>query len=282
MRPFFPPPSGIAHLYVGPVMHARLKPLGHRFSYDVASLLVDIDRLDDLPRLSRLIRTTASISSRCTTAISAPPTARRRQAMRRASSRMPGSTSRAGACLLLTYPRILGYVFNPLSIYWRYDRQGELRAVIYEVRNTFGERHSYVAPVRAGELGPEGLKQSRDKRFHVSPFLGMAMRYHFRLRPPGETIALRILETDSEGPILSATFKGRRIGLTSAALLKTFMRLPFLTAKIVAGIHWEALKLWLKGARYHPKPAPPVAASFGDATTEDARQGIPLRWGTMR
>ena len=85
----------------------------------------------------------------------------------------------------------------------------------------------------------------------------MAMRYHFRLRPPGETIALRILETDWTGPILAATFKGRRIGLTSGALLTTFLRLPFLTVKIVAGIHWEALKLWLKGARYH-RPAPPA------------------------
>jgi uncharacterized protein len=148
-----------------------------------------------------------------------------------------------------------------------------LRAVVYEVRNTFGERHSYVAPVEAGELGPEGLKQSRAKRFHVSPFLGMALRYHFRLRPPGDTVALRILETDAEGPILAATFLGRRAPLTSAALVRTFLGLPLLTVKIMAAIHWEALKLWLKGARYHKRPPPPSRWSVehdGGAGAEEA------------
>jgi DUF1365 family protein len=271
--PLFPPPGAVASLYAGPVMHQRLKPFGHRFRYDVAAILVDLDRLDELPRLSPLISHNRfnlfSIHDRDLGAADATAPAEHAEALLREA----GLQIEGGRNLLLTYPRILGYVFNPLSIYWRYDRSGVLRAVIYEVRNTFGERHAYVAPVAPGELGPAGLTQSRDKRFHVSPFLGMALRYQFRLRPPGETIALRILETDGEGPILAATFFGRRIALTSASLLRSAIRLPFLMLTVIAAIHWEALKLWLKGARYHARPAPPAPASFGDegGLTHDPR-----------
>ena len=108
--------------------------------------------------------------------------------------------------------------------------------------------HAYVLPVKPGEVSDAGIRQQQDKLFYVSPFIEMAMRYHFRVSPPGENVKLRILETDREGPLLAATFSGRRRGLTTRALLRAFFALPLVTFKIVAAIHWEALRLWLKGA----------------------------------
>lgn len=259
--PLFPPPREIACLYVGPVMHARLKPFGHRFSYKVASFLVDIDRLDELPKLSWLVshnrRNLFSIFDRDLGA--ADGSSLRGHVdwlLAQAGMEAPARV------LLLTYPRIAGYVFNPISVYYAYGGKDNLTAVIYEVRNTFGDRHTYVAPVGPSELGPEGLKQEREKLFHVSPFLELGLTYRFRLRPPGDTLALRILETDAKGPVLAATFHGTRKPLTTATLTALFLKLPFLTLKIVGAIHYEALKLWLKGARYFPRPAPPPRVSL--------------------
>ena len=125
--------------------------------------------------------------------------------------------------------------------------------MIYEVHNTFGGIHAYVLPVKPGEASDAGVRQAQDKLFHVSPFIEMAMRYHFRVSPPGEHVRLRILETDREGPLLAATFNGRRRKLTTAALLRSLFSLPLVTLKIVSAIHWEALRLWLKGARPVPR-----------------------------
>jgi DUF1365 family protein len=155
--------------------------------------------------------------------------------------------------LLLCYPRLLGYTFNPLSAYFCYRAGGDLALIIYEVRNTFGDIHPYVLPVRPGEITGAGVRQHQDKLFYVSPFIEMAMRYHFRVSPPGVEVKLRILETDRDGPLLAATFIGRRRALATAELLRAFFALPFVTFKIVAAIHWEALRLWLKGARLVPR-----------------------------
>jgi hypothetical protein len=102
-------------------------------------------------------------------------------------------------------------------------------------------------------------QQQQEKLFYVSPLIEMAMHYHFRVSKPGERIKLRILETDREGPLLAATFNGRRRSLNTAALLRAFFALPLVTLKIVAAIHWEALRLWLKGARFAPRPRAAVA-----------------------
>jgi DUF1365 family protein len=111
-----------------------------------------------------------------------------------------------------------------------------------------------VLPVKPGESSDAGVRQAQEKLFYVSPFIEMAMRYHFRVSPPGDSVKLRILETDRDGPLLAATFNGRRRALTTAALLRSFCSLPLVTLKIVAAIHWEALRLWLKGARLVPRP----------------------------
>lgn len=263
-RPLFPPPDAAASLYVGPVMHARLKPKPHRFSYDVFSLLLDLDRLDEADRLASLfsIGRFNLVSFRETDhGVGAGPLS----AQIRGTLGDAGVDLAGGRVLLLCYPRILGYVFNPLATYWCYGGDGSLKAVVYEVTNTFHERHAYVAPVRPGEMTPAGLRQARDKLMYVSPFLDMGMSYAFRLRPPGETVRLRILESDAEGAILSATFAGERKDLTSRALAGLLARLPLMTLKVTAAIHYEALRLWLKGIRLADHPPAPADRSSVDA-----------------
>jgi hypothetical protein len=247
--------SQAAALYFGKVMHARLKPVGHRFSYRVMSLLIDLDRLDEADRQSVLfgVNRAALYSFRETDHGARDGGSLRDHVQGRAAEH--GVDLTGGQVLLLCYPRLLGYGFNPLSVYFCYRAGGELALMIYEVRNTFGEIHAYVIPVRPGEITNAGLRQAQDKQFYVSPFVEMAMRYQFRISPPGEAVKLRILESDGEGPLLSATFSGRHRVLTTLALLRSFVALPLVSIKIMAAIHWEALRLWLKGARLVPRPA---------------------------
>jgi DUF1365 family protein len=260
-----PPPAAAAALYPGEVMHARLKPFGHRFVYTVFSLLVDVDRLAEAGRLSRLFSVNrANVVSFHEKDQSERPGETARQYADRLLAEA-GMAERPARVLLLCYPRILGYVFNPLSIYFCYRADGTLIAAIYAVRNTFGERHTYVAPVRDGELSEAGLRQARKKLFHVSPFIGMDARYHFRILPPGETVRLRIHETEQGEPLLAATFTGERRKLDDRTLAGCLLKFPLMTWKIMAGIHWEALKLWLKGARFRRSPPAPATSSHADA-----------------
>jgi len=245
--------ANAAALYVGDVMHARLKPMGHRFSYRVMSLLIDLDRLADADRQSRLfgVNRAALYSFHEADHGRRDGSSLRAYAQRCAAER--GIDLTGGRVLLLCYPRLLGYTFNPLSVYFCYRADGELALLIYEVRNTFGDIHPYVLPVLSGEISDAGVRQQQDKLFYVSPFIEMAMRYHFRVLPPGERVQLRILEADREGPLLAATFNGSRRALNTKELLRAFFALPLVTMKIMAAIHWEALRLWLKGARLVPR-----------------------------
>jgi DUF1365 family protein len=243
-----------AALYFGEVMHARLKPIGHRFSYRVMSLLIDLDRLDAADRQSPLfgVNRAALYSFSESDHGARDGSSLRAYAQRCAAER--GIDLSGGRVQLLCCPRLFGYAFNPLSVYFCSRAGGELALVIYEVRNTFGDIHAYVLPVMPGELSDAGIRQQQEKLFYVSPFIEMAMRYHFRVSPAAEQVKLRILETDREGPLLAATFHGRRRRLTTAALLRSLFSLPLVTLKIVAAIHWEAWRLWLKGARLVPRP----------------------------
>lgn len=243
-----------AALYFGEVMHARIKPVAHRFTYQVMSLLIDLDRLDDANRLSPLfgVNRRALYSFHECDHGPRDGSSLRNYAQRCADAH--GIDLGGGRVLLLCYPRLFGYTFNPLSAYFCYRADGALALIIYEVRNTFGDIHAYVLPVRPEQVSAAGIRQQQDKLFYVSPFIEMAMRYHFRIAPPGERVKLRILETDAEGAVLAATFNGRRAPLSSRSLLRAFVGLPAMTWKIFGAIHWEALRLWIKGARLVPRP----------------------------
>lgn len=272
MRDNGPPPQAAGALYPGEVMHHRLKPFGHRFAYGVFSLLADIDRLDELGRMSRLLsvnRPNLASFHEC------DHVERDGETVRAFADRLldgAGLRGRARRILLLCYPRIFGYVFNPISVYFAYDADNAPIALIYAVRNTFGERHTYVAPVEPGDLSDAGVRQTRARIFHVSPFIAMGARYNFRVLPPGKAVRLRIHETEGGEPLLAATFAGAARPLDTRTLAACLLKFPFMTWKIMAGIHWEALKLWLKGARFHRSPAPPKPVSYCD-------EGITLQAG---
>ena len=262
----FPPPDAPALLLDGKVMHARMKPRAHRFAYSVYALLIDLDRLAEANRLSRffsvgrfnLLGFSPRDHGRAEADTADDPADDARRILKAA-----GLSAPVERILLLAYPRVLGFVFNPLSVYFAYGSGNDLLAVIYEVRNTFGGRHSYVEPVEPGQLSEAGLRQTATKLFHVSPFLGLPLTYAFRVRPPGsEGTSVRILETDAEGPVLSATFSGNALPLRDRTCLALFFRRPLMTLKVVFGIHFEALRLFLKGLRFHHEPPRPASASL--------------------
>ncbi len=155
-------------------------------------------------------------------------------------------------------PRMLGYVFNPLSVYFCHDANSELKAIVYEVHNTFHERHSYVMPVAgAGDR----IDQRCEKAFYVSPFLGMDLRYEFSACAPGERINIAIRGYDSSGPVIATALSGEKKTLSDGTLLAALFAFPFLTLKVMAGaIHWHALRLYLKGLKVYAHTAAPVAA----------------------
>jgi DUF1365 family protein len=161
-----------------------------------------------------------------------------------------------GRIQLLCLPRILGYAFNPLSVYFCHAPEGQLAAIIYEVNNTFGERHSYLIPVAGGDATP--IRQACDKAFYVSPFMDMALRYDFTVIPPNERVGVKIAVYDAGGLLLDTIFSGQRREMTDATLTWSLFAFPLMTLKVVAGIHWEALRLWLKGVRLTSKPPPPA------------------------
>lgn len=270
--------SGAATLYVGQVMHARMKPVAHRFTYRVMNLLIDLDRLGEADTQSRLfgVNRAALYSFHEKDHGDRDGKSLRAYAQHRAAEH--GIDLTGGRVRLLCYPRLLGYAFNPLSVYYCDDAAGGLALLIYEVRNTFGELHSYVLPMREGDISPAGVRQSQAKSFYVSPFIEMPMRYQFRITPPEASVKLRILETDAEGPLLAATFFGERRALNSAALLRACAAFPLLTFKIIAAIHWEALRLWLKGLPLVPRPArAPAKTALAAGAANAYNSGTPRR-----
>jgi DUF1365 family protein len=162
-----------------------------------------------------------------------------------------------GRIQVLCMPRVLGHAFNPISVYFCHAPDGALQAMLYEVNNTFGQRHSYLLPVHPGQ-GP--LTQECAKEFHVSPFMDMDLRYRFRVLPPAARVGVFITASDQTGTMLTATFAGPRQCLTDAALARVALRVPFLGLQTVAGIHWEAAKLWFKGLKLRPATRQPAVA----------------------
>ena len=256
-------------LYPGRVMHQRLRPRRHRLGYRIFQILVDLDELPALDRGLKLFghNRAALISVREQDHGAGTPVGLKGHVDGLLAE--AGISLDGGAIRLLCMPRVLGQVFNPLSLYFCHHCSGALLAILYEVNNTFGERHSYLIPVR-GPAGPT-VRQACDKRFHVSPFMDIDLRYDFDVRPPvpGATgdVFVGVRSADAAGPLLLATFRGRRRELTDAAIAAAVLSSPLLALKVVAAIHWEALKLWLGGIRLRPRPpasAQPVTIVGGD------------------
>ena len=251
-------------IYQGTVMHRRTRPRAHTLSYTVTSFLL---ALDELPRLDKEITGFAYNRAGAFSFYDhdhGPGDGTPLRPWVEGHLAVAGIDLKGGPIRLLCYPRTLGYVFNPISVYFCYRRTGEneqLLAVLHQVTNTFHERHAYTIPAEAP--GDDGLiRQSCTKELYVSPFIAMDMTYHFQIRAPGADFALAIQENDTDGALLYASFAGKRRELTSRSSVLSFLRFPLLTLKVIGGIHWEALKLWLKGVPlvHHPRPpAEPVS-----------------------
>jgi DUF1365 family protein len=248
-------------LYVGHVMHHRLRPRVHRLRYRLFSLLLDLDEIDAVAARLRLFSrgrfNLFAFHDRDHGDGGNRPLRVQAEALLAEAGLAWG-----GPIRILTMPRILGFAFNPLSVWFCHDPAGALTAIIYEVNNTFGERHSYLLPVAAGS--GDDVAQNVVKRFHVSPFLPMAMTYAFRVRPPADDLGIAITAADGDGPVLVAVHRAQRKDLTDAALIRVAVTHPLLTVKVVAGIGWEALLLWLKRVpvHHHPGTAPAGPVTF--------------------
>ncbi len=242
-------------LYMGWVYHQRIRPSRHRLRYRGYWLLLD---LDELETAARRLRTFSYNRSNILSFYDQDYGERSSRALRSQIEehlRTTGLPDAGHHIRLLCMPRVLGYVFNPLSIYFCHGRDGELAAVIYEVTNTFGERHSYLIPRKPS---PDPIVRQRcDKQFYVSPFLDMEMSYDFRLTKPEEALSLSVLGSNAEGPIIFASMKARRFALSDANLLRAACTHPLLTQKVIGAIHWEALRLWAKGLKLRPRPGVP-------------------------
>jgi DUF1365 family protein len=253
-------------------MHRRLRPFGHRFVYRVFSLLLDLDAPPRLRLLSHNRFNLFALYDRDHGRRDGSPLRPWvEQELRAAGIALDG-----GRIFLHCFPRLLGYVFNPISVYWCYGPDGRLRAVLCEVKNTFGEQCSYVLPAPSGRDPGAPLRAARDKAMYVSPFIAMDARYRFRVDDPEARLKLVITESDRSGALLVASHTGARRPLTDRELFRAFAAFPFLTAKVIAAIHWQALRLWLKGARLAPKaPTPKRSMPRGNASGVQPRESSP-------
>jgi len=250
-----PPPQAPAVLYSGAVMHHRMKPKVHRFSYKVFSVLLDLDRLKEASACSWLF----SLNRFNLLSFHEKDHGKRDgSSLRRHIEDLLAKKGVAAPAriLLLAYPRLFGYGFNPLSVYYAFNGENRLEAIVYEVRNTFGGIHTYVEPVEPGQLTDGGIRQEQHKEFYVSPFLDMDQLYCFRMLPPGETVRVRILEKDRQGPILAATFSGDQKAFSTRTIVQECLRVPLLSFKVIGAIHWQAFKIWRKRVPFHPRPEP--------------------------
>lgn len=256
-----------ASIFQGEVVHVRHRTRRNRFSYRVFTLLLDLDRIDEAVRRTWLFRHNRAglVSFHDKDHGTGDGSARDWVDLMLLRANLP----RPARVELLCYPRLFGYVFNPLSVYFCRDAAGVLIATVHEVHNTFGGRHAYVLPTDpAGSASL--IRQSAEKTFLVSPFNPVTGTYRFAIRPPEEKVSVVIRHHDEGGPVLDAAFTGRRKAFSTAGLVRAMALHPLMTHKVTVGIHWEAFKLWAKGVPFLGGPARQQA---DEQATRELQQG---------
>jgi DUF1365 family protein len=255
-----------SHLLEGKVVHRRAVPLVYALEHDVWYAALDLDELDALDARMRLFRRNRRGLATFRDADHLPDPARDVPSAIRAHLRAEGIDPDGWRITLVTYLRVLGYVFNPASFFLCRDDRGTLRVVVIEVHNTFGERHLYtlgLAKAVADGRGDRPFTAGMDKAFFVSPFISLDGRYavHVSDGPDGLRIAINLRQEDR--PMLSTSLVLRRRRLTDRGLLRMLVRYPLVTHKTIGLIHWHALRLWLKGAPFfrHERAAGAGAAA---------------------
>ena len=243
-------------LYEGQVYHRRTRPKQHVLRYSVFTLLLDLSERKLLAKNLKLFSYNRFNIFSFFDKDFGENAAEDLPAYVERKLVEANITSVPSRVLLSCYPRIFGWVFNPLSLFYCLDAQGHCFAVIHEVHNTFGERHAYVLPVTNTSGSQEWIEQRVEKELFVSPFAHMSMSYQFRLNFPEEKQVIVIRASDDESVVITASYTAKRKTLTAKQLLRQLVKFPFQTFKVVLGIHWEALRLFLKGVpwfKHQPK-----------------------------
>ena len=237
-------------IYNGSVIHKRFKPKKHFFKYRVFSLFLDLSELKELNnKLNFFSLNKFNLISFYEKDHGERDGSSLLEWVKNNLRRNNISTDNIKV-KLLCYPRILGYVFNPLSIFFIYDNNESLVSILYEVKNTFGEQHTYVF-----KIGGENklIQNNCSKKFHVSPFIEMDCNYFFRILKPEDKMSVIIDQYQTNEKILYASQDGKRVDFNSKELLKSYLKHPLMTFKIISAIHFEAFKLWTKGIKFIKK-----------------------------
>lgn len=236
------------HLLDGVVRHRRARPFVYALEHRVNYVALDLDELDDVGRSSRLLgRNRRGILELRDLDHLDPPAADIRAAFLD-HLRAHGEDPRGWQITLVTNPRVLGYVFNPASFYLCRDAGGTLRVVVVEVHNTHGERHLYT--LRPRDAAPT-FAASMEKAFYVSPFIETDGAYTVRIRDEASRLRITINHEQPSGLVLHASLDLVRRPLTDRNLVRMLLKQPLVTHKTTLMIHWHALRLWLRGARFH-------------------------------
>lgn len=252
-------------LYTGKLRHRRFEPTAHAFEYPVYMAFLDIDRLPELMQISRF----SSYNRWNWTTYDerdhfGEPTKPLRSRIEEDANRH-GVTLPDGQIFLLTHLRYLGYVFNPVSFFYCYDHAGQLRIVLSEVNSTFGETHNYWLTSANEQPNAAAMKYRTAKHMHVSPFHGMDLEYDWVFTPPSERLVAHMNTLRDGSANFDATLILERQPWDAKHLVRTLRAYPFMTLKVIAGIHWQALRLWAKGVPVYAHPAKLEAANAREA-----------------
>jgi DUF1365 family protein len=233
-------------IYSGLITHKRFKPKKHFFSYNTFSLLIDLNEIDDLDKKINFFSYNKFNILSFYNVDHGPRDGSSLGKWVKKNLIKAKINIKKGSIKLLCFPRFFGYVFNPLSIFYCYDEKSNLKAVLYEVKNTFNEQHTYV--FRSKSTSNLVLHKC-SKKFYVSPFINMKTFYNFRLSKPNSRIDILIKQTDVAGPLLIARQVGKRLSFNSQNLFYQFLKHPLMSFKVIGAIHFEAFRLWLKGVK---------------------------------
>ena len=239
-----------SYIYTGTVIHKRFKPKVHSFNYSVFSLLIDLSEID---LMNNNLRIFSYNKFNIVSFYSKDHGPRDGSSLRNwvIENLQKNNIETEGIQIkLLCYPRIFGYVFNPLSVFYIYNKNSELISILYEVKNTFGEQHTYIFKTKKNE---NLIQHICKKKFHVSPFIKMDCIYFFRLLKPGNRVSVIIDLQDQEGKILFASQDGEKSELNNKNLIRSYIKHPLMSFKIIVAIHFEAFKLWSKGIKFIKK-----------------------------
>jgi DUF1365 family protein len=237
-------------IYSGFVTHRRFKPKRNFFSYKTFSLLIDLNEIKNLDKKIKFFSHNKFNILSFHDVDHGPRDGTSLITWVEKMLKDAKINIGSGRIQLLCYPRIFGYVFNPLSIFYCYDENFLLKAVLYEVKNTFNEQHTYIFPVSSSS---NLILHKCDKKFYVSPFIEMRTFYNFRLLKPGNILNVFIKQSDPEGVLLTAVQVGKRLEMNSKNLFVEFLKHPLMSFKVILAIHFEAFKLWFKGIKHIKK-----------------------------